>query len=33
MEFWEASVDRVHHRVMYRRDTTGTGWRHELLRP
>ncbi|MDI5912386.1 MULTISPECIES: pyridoxal 5'-phosphate synthase [Streptomyces] len=33
VEFWEASTDRVHYRVMYRRDTTGTGWRHELLWP
>lgn len=33
VEFWEASVDRVHHRVMYRRDITGAGWRHELLWP
>jgi pyridoxine/pyridoxamine 5'-phosphate oxidase len=33
VEFWEASADRVHHRVMYRRDATGTGWRHELFWP
>ncbi|MEU6450711.1 pyridoxine 5'-phosphate oxidase C-terminal domain-containing protein [Streptomyces sp. NPDC046979] len=34
VEFWEASVDRVHHRVVYRRDTAGQGtWRPELLWP
>ncbi|MGY5134876.1 pyridoxine 5'-phosphate oxidase C-terminal domain-containing protein [Streptomyces nigrescens] len=33
VEFWEASVDRVHHRVAYRRDTPHTDWRHELLWP
>ncbi|MGY0062072.1 pyridoxine 5'-phosphate oxidase C-terminal domain-containing protein [Streptomyces sp. LZ34] len=35
MEFWEASVDRVHHRVVYRRDAAvGRGaWQHELLWP
>ncbi|WP_031506988.1 pyridoxine/pyridoxamine 5'-phosphate oxidase [Streptomyces megasporus] len=32
VEFWEASVDRVHHRVRYRRDAGGA-WRHELLWP
>ncbi|MFD5656113.1 pyridoxine/pyridoxamine 5'-phosphate oxidase [Streptomyces hirsutus] len=30
VEFWAASVDRAHHRIMYRRDTA---WRHELLWP
>ncbi|MCQ8193032.1 pyridoxine/pyridoxamine 5'-phosphate oxidase [Streptomyces rugosispiralis] len=35
VEFWEASADRVHHRVAYRRDTgAGSGaWRHELMWP
>ncbi|MFF4016520.1 pyridoxine 5'-phosphate oxidase C-terminal domain-containing protein [Streptomyces sp. NPDC001843] len=33
VEFWEASVDRVHHRLVYRRDTPGAGWRRELLWP
>ena len=31
VEFWEASADRVHHRVVYRRQDTA--WRHELLWP
>ncbi|MGW6909106.1 pyridoxine/pyridoxamine 5'-phosphate oxidase [Streptomyces sp. NPDC054940] len=31
VEFWEASVDRVHHRVVYHRDSAHDGWRHELL--
>lgn len=31
VEFWEASADRVHHRVAYRAE--GTVWRHELLWP
>ena len=33
VEFWEASTDRVHHRVVYRRDAAGAPWRHELLWP
>ncbi|BBJ45746.1 pyridoxamine 5'-phosphate oxidase [Streptomyces antimycoticus] len=33
VEFWEASVDRVHHRLVYRRDAAHGGWRHELLWP
>lgn len=33
IELWEASADRVHHRVVYRRDG-GTGpWRRELMWP
>lgn len=34
VEFWEASVDRVHHRVAYSRDNGERGgWQHELLWP
>lgn len=35
VEFWEASTDRVHHRVRYRRDadTARGAWRRELLWP
>ncbi|MFE7278355.1 pyridoxal 5'-phosphate synthase [Streptomyces sp. NPDC057623] len=34
VEFWEASTDRVHHRVDYRRDSAGQGtWSRELLWP
>ncbi|SDK92666.1 Pyridoxamine 5'-phosphate oxidase [Glycomyces sambucus] len=32
VEFWEASADRVHHRLAYRKDATGF-WSHELLWP
>ncbi|WP_225850149.1 pyridoxal 5'-phosphate synthase [Streptomyces sp. HPF1205] len=33
VEFWEASADRVHHRLVYRRDTRHAAWRRELLWP
>ncbi|GAA1430957.1 pyridoxamine 5'-phosphate oxidase [Streptomyces thermospinosisporus] len=35
VEFWEASADRVHHRIVYRRDATAgaDGWAHELMWP
>lgn len=33
VEFWEASTDRVHHRVRYDRDAADGSWRHELLWP
>ncbi|MFD4975653.1 pyridoxal 5'-phosphate synthase [Streptomyces sp. NPDC058424] len=33
VEFWEASVDRVHHRLIYRRDTANAAWSHALLWP
>ncbi len=31
VEFWEASVDRVHHRISYRRENSA--WHRELLWP
>lgn len=32
-EFWQASPDRLHHRVQYRRDAEGGGWVRGLLWP
>ncbi|WP_432011133.1 pyridoxine/pyridoxamine 5'-phosphate oxidase [Streptomyces cucumeris] len=33
VEFWTASLDRVHHRIVYRRDTVRAPWSRELLWP
>ncbi|MFE6490673.1 pyridoxine 5'-phosphate oxidase C-terminal domain-containing protein [Streptomyces sp. NPDC057748] len=34
VEFWQASIDLVHYRVLYRRDEAGqSAWRHGLLWP